>query len=116
MSNYHILNGSKNGNQFTVVFHVSIPNVNNEVGVNYRAAIVQAGTVTSQVPFIDAGEQSQIDAGELVEESYRFTTHSGETLAQKRDRLDAIYPVAVTRVQDEWAKRFSYWGYGRDVP
>lgn len=115
MSNYHITNGSSNGNVFTVVFHVPVPNVNNEVGINYRTAMVEYGTVTSSVPFISGAEQTQIDNGELVEYHHRFTTNPSETLLQKRDRIDALYSIVIAKVQERWANYLSYWGYSRDV-
>ena len=43
MSDYHVLQGSADGNSFAVVMHVLVPNVNNEVGVNYRIVVVQIG-------------------------------------------------------------------------
>lgn len=114
---YHILGGNRDGNSFQVVMHFSVPDVNNEAGVNYRTALVQTGLnlVVSRVPFIAPVEQTQLNDGELYEHLVTFNTHPGETLIQKRDRLDALYQAYQTLIQDRLQNRLSYWGYSRDV-
>lgn len=123
MANYHILTGSRDGNSFRIVMHVAVPNAANEVGVNYRTAIVEYLTnpdtgmmPKSGVPFIVSAEQIQLDSGELVEIGMNFHTHPGETLPEKQARLDSLYTAKTSTTQAEWEKRLSYWGYSRDVP
>jgi len=119
MSDYHILDGQPNGNRYRVVMHFSVPDVNNEVGVNYRTALLQrlGGSQPSQVPFIEVAEQTQLDAGELLEYIVPdFTTHPGETLLQKQDRLDSLYSTRQTQIQENLQARLEYWGFSRDVP
>ena len=118
MSDYHILTVSGDGNQFSVVAHFPVPNANNDVGVNYRTALIQSlgGSQPSAVPFIDPTEQTQLDAGELYEHSATFHTWPGESLLDKRDRLDALYTQKLAEVQQRLAYQLSYWGYSRDVP
>ena len=41
MSDYHILTVSDDGNSMRVAAHISVPDVTNDVGVNYRTALVQ---------------------------------------------------------------------------
>lgn len=41
MSDYHILNGLADGNQYRVVFHLPVPDMTNSVGVNYRMALME---------------------------------------------------------------------------
>ena len=41
MSDYHILSGDKNGNRFTVVMHLPLPDTTNAVGFSYRTAMVE---------------------------------------------------------------------------
>ena len=117
MSDYHILTVSDDGNSMRVAAHISVPDVNNDVGVNYRTALVQmlGGEQVSAVPFIEATEQDALNAGELYEYSASFHTWPGETTIQKRDRLDVLYGETVTRIQAVLAYRLSYWGYSRDV-
>ncbi len=117
MASYHILTASKNGNVLTVVMHIAVPDANNLVGENYRTILALLHSdFESQVLNITPEELASIVAGELVEESIRFTTHPGETLVQKRDRLDTLYGLAVTRVQAEWQQRLSCYGFEREVP
>ena len=118
MSDYHILEGSVDGNSFTVVMHIPVPDMDNEVGVNYRTVVVQAGLSpeVSAVPFITAAEQIQLDDGELYEHTRRFWTHPGESLLAKRERLDVLYTAMRTKIQAHFQHRLAYWGMSRDVP
>ena len=118
MSDYHILTVSEDGNLFSAVAHFPVPNVANDVGVNYRTALIQwlGGSQTSTVPFIEVAEQTALDVGELLERTYQFYTNPGEALLDKRDRLDALYAVKAAEVQTRLAYQLSYWGYSRDVP
>ena len=118
MSDYHILTTSGDGNTMQVVAHFPVPDAPNDVGVNYRMALIQSlgGEQLSGVPFIDAGEQAQLNAGELYEYSATFHTYPGETTLQKRDRLDALWAETQTRVLQQLSYRLSYWGYSRDIP
>ncbi len=118
MSDYHILSVSDDGNKFSVVAHFPVPDTNNDVGVNYRTALIQmlGGEQVSRVPFIAQAEQDALNAGSLYEHSATFRTHPGEALLDKRDRLDALYISKAAEIQQVIAYRLSYWGYNRDVP
>lgn len=119
MSNYHILAGDKYGNSFSVVFHVPVPDQDNNVSYSYRTAIVEqqggAANINSSVPFIGGAELTQLQAGELYEVSETFNSNPNETLAQKRDRLDTRYAEVVAEVQADFQDCLGYWGYSRDV-
>lgn len=120
MSDYHILEADQYGNSFRVVFHVPVPNQTNEVSYNYRTAIVEwqggAENVQSAVPFISGAELTQLQAGELYEVAESFNSNPTETLAQKRDKLDARFAAVVSDVQSDFQDRLGFWGYSRDVP
>ena len=121
MSNYHILAGNKDGNSFQIAMHIPMPNVNNEIGANYRMVLIQwlsvEGTMPrSVVPFIAAAEQAELDACELYEHMTTFYTHPGESLEAKRALLDALYTDATAKVQGILQRMLSYWGFDRDVP
>lgn len=118
MSDYHILSGDEAANAYVVIFHVSVPDVANEVGVNYRAAILeyQGEPIVSRVPFISGAELIQLEAGELYEVSRSYASNPLMDLAAKRDELDAMYAQVVIDTQDTLQKRLGYWGYSRDVP
>jgi hypothetical protein len=119
MSNYHILTGDRYGNQYQVVFHIPVPDMTNEVGYSYRTAIVEwqggASNIASSVPFISGDELTQLQSGELYEVSESFNSNPNETLAQKRDRLDARYAALVTATQADFQDILGYWGYSRNV-
>lgn len=119
MSNYHILTADEYGNRFNVVFHVLVPNADNDVGVNFRTAIVEwqggASAITSRLPGIGT-ELTQLQAGELYEVSRTFNSNPNETLAQKRARLDVYFAEAKVNEQARLSAILSYWGYQRDVP
>ncbi|GAF93443.1 unnamed protein product [marine sediment metagenome] len=120
MSNYHILSADQYGNSYRVVFHVPVPSQVNEIGTNYRTAIVEwqggAENIQSSVPFIAGAELTQMQAGELYEVSETFNSNPTQTLADKRDALDARFADVVSEVQADFQDRLGYWGYSRDVP
>ena len=119
MADYHVLTADHNGNAFTVAAHFPVPDQVNDVGYNYRAALVESlggPPVVSAVPFITAAEQRQLDDGELYERVYSLHSHPGETLLQKRDRLDLQWPGQRDIALQELIFKLSLWGYSRDVP
>lgn len=120
MSDYHILAADKYANSYSVVFHVPVPDAVNQVSYNYRTAIVEwqggATEITSQVPFIDGAELTQLQSGEVYEVGRKFHSNPNETLVQKRDRLDVIFGEIVTETQADFQDVLGYWGYERDIP
>jgi len=118
MSNYHVLAADEAANTYTIVFHVPVPDTLNTASVSYRTALIQylGGSQTSSVPFIDSGEQTQLDAGELYETSRQYYSNPAENLATKQAALDAMYAQVVSEVQADFQDRLGYWGYSRDVP
>ena len=118
MSDYHILTTSGDGNTMQVVAHFPVPDTNNDVGINYRTALIQSlgGEQASAVPFIAQAEQDALNAGELYEYSATFYTWPAETVLEKRARLDALWAEIRAQVLQRLSYRLSYWGYSRDVP
>lgn len=117
MADYHILSVNKYGTAAQVVMHFAVPDAVNDVGVNYRAALVaMQDDMTSAVLNLDAAEQAQLNAGEVFERSLTFHTHSGETLAQKRTRLDAKWILVKADTLAELAIWLRFYGYERDLP
>jgi len=102
------------------VFHVPVPDLVNEVGVNYRTAIVEwqggAAAIVSNVPFIEGPELTQLQAGELFEVRRTFHSNPDETLAQKRAKLDVMFADVQAEEQQNFQDILGYWGYNRDVP
>jgi len=93
MADYHILSADEYGNRFRVVMHFPVADQVNDASYSYRTAIVewQGGAPVQSILPNPGTEQAQMDAGELYEQSYEFSSHPGETLAQKRAKLDALY-------------------------
>jgi len=75
-----------------------------------------AEDITSTVPFIGGTELAELQAGQLYEATRTFHSNPGETLVQKRARLDIIFGDVVTEERGVFEKRLGYWGYSRDVP
>ena len=119
MSDYHILQGTDDGNSFSVAMHFPVPNVPNAVGTNYRTALVESrdlSTFESAVPWIDPLELTDLRAGIKLEHLYRFRSNPTETLAQKRDKLDVAYADELAIIQPQLSLSLEFWGYDRDVP
>lgn len=123
MSDYHILAGGDDGNNYAIAMHIPIGAGNNQASVSYRTAVVQFQTnpttglmPKSRVPFITAPEQAQLESGELLEIVIDFRTEPNQTLLQKRAALDTLYNALVIKVQADVAKRLEFWGLNRDVP
>ena len=118
MADYHILAADVNGNSFNVVMHFPVPDVANQVSVNYRTAIVEwkgGAPIQSALSNIGA-EQTQLDAGEILEHSVRFNSNPTENLAQKQARLDALWDSERVQKQAELVDILSFWGYERTIP
>ena len=78
MSDYHITSADVFGNRFNVVMHFPVPDQVNDAGVNYRTAVVEyqgGAPIQSVLPSIGA-EQTQLDAGEIIERT--ISTYRGD--------------------------------------
>lgn len=120
MANYHILNGKSDGNQLRVVFHLSMPDTNNAVGVGYQAALLMhlGGVQDSVVPasLLGANEQNDLTSGALYEHVWQFSTQPEMTLLEKQDIMDARYTAFASGVIAALQARLEFYGYSRDVP
>lgn len=117
MSNYHILEGRSDGNHFTVVYHLPVPDIDNAVGFNYREAVRgQLGVDwASTVPHITIGEKTQILAGELYEHSWGYDTQPGMSLVEKREELDAKFTTFSVGIIAQLEARYEFYGFDRDI-
>lgn len=121
MSDYHVLESDRyrRGKNFIVVFHIPVPDQDNEVGVNLRTALSEMrGTVPSRVPAnrLGAGEQAALDAGELYEHFWTYRARAGMTLIERRDELDTKFTALSGNIVGILMDVLAYWGYSRDVP
>lgn len=120
MSDYHILDGRADGNNYWVIFHIPVPDEFTEAGINLRTALSETfgGSMISAVPTnrLGAGEQDALDNGSLYEHPWGYDTHPGLTIIQKRNELDVKFNQFLVSIPNVLRKRLAYWGYGRDVP
>lgn len=124
MSDYHILqiNETHRGIMeiVSVVFHISIPDVNNDADVSYRQAIaslVNTENVTA-VPWLEVDfpqEYIDIQSGAVYEISKSVRVPVGLTPVQKRDRLDVYYNYVKSEILQKIQNKMAFWGFNRDV-
>ena len=123
MADYHVLNTDESGNALRVVFHVAIPNLTNDAGVNYRTALVawlggadDPTVIQSACPFISAGELTQMQAGEVFERVVELSSNPSEDYPTEQARLDAWHATVASDVADLVQTVLQYWGYERNIP
>ena len=117
MADMHVLAG--NGlHIWTLIMHFPVPDVDNEVGINYRTALVNSGlggtTMTEGVGpgQISVAEKAQIDAGEIYEHSIQFLAESGaDTLPELLAAAQEAYAREHARVTARFAKQLRYYGF-----
>jgi hypothetical protein len=104
-----------------VVFHFPVPDTTNFAGVNYRTALVEyltrdGATITSAYPGIDAGELTQLQAGEVYETVDTVVFDGKLSNTEKRDLIDATWTAKNSVFLAKFQEGLTFWGYDRDVP
>ena len=106
-----------------LALHLPVPDANNDVGVNFRAALVSSGiglrddgrrtVLPSGVDAgeIDPAEEAMIDSGQLFEVIRGAATDDPSTAV-----LDALFAQVRTEVQADLAVRLQFFGFERTVP
>lgn len=121
MSDYHILDGNRDGNTYRVIIHVAIPDDLNALGNSIRAAISQCRMLPdgtwpkSAVPFITTDEQGELDNGVKVEGEAILNTNPSEPLNIKTINLDKLVVIESDKLLMEWVNKVQYWGFSGDV-
>jgi hypothetical protein len=122
MADYHVLEGTPDGNSFRVVFHLSVPDVNNRVGVNVRTALVNSGVGGSTIlptgttgGTIRAAELTQVQAGAVFEVVETIHTNPSENAGKLRSRLDNRHSELQGKFNSWLQSRLSYYGYERTL-
>ena len=114
----HVLTGDGLG-VWTLAFHFAVADADNEVGVNYRTALINSGLggTSAMAEGTGAGqittaELAQVAAGELYEYSISVPLESGATNnAEMLATARAMYARDETRVLAALQKRLRYYGY-----
>ena len=117
MADMHVLAGD-GLYRWPLVMHFPVPNQNNEVGVNYRTALVNSnlgdtsmveGTGPGQITTV---EKALIDTGEIYEHSIQFLAESGaSTLTELLAAAREAYAREQTRVTAHLQKQLRYYGF-----
>ena len=117
MADLHVLAGD-GLYRWSLVMHFPVPDQNNEVGVNYRTALVNSGlggtsmTEGTGPGQITTAEVALIDAGEVYEHSIQFAAESGaSTLAELLVAAQDVYAREKVRVAAQLQKRLRYYGF-----
>lgn len=120
MANYHILTCAELKDRVDVVFHIAVPDENNEAGtVNLRTALSQSRQAGSLVPWLestDPAEYQQIQAGQIYEHQETVEFNAKVTTVQKRAIIDSRYGQLASRIPDKIRSVFCFWGLDRNVP
>ncbi len=123
MSDIHILTGN-NAGSITIAMHVPVPDVDNNVGVNYRTALVNSGigldTETGRRTVLPTGtgpgeinpaEEALIDAGELFEFLESTSVPLGTSNAQMIVIAENQYAATNNKLQQQIGERLRYFGH-----
>lgn len=116
MSDIHVMLGNDNGERVNLIFHYTVPNINNDVSVNYRTVLKDYITDhTSAVPGLDTAEQTNLDNGVLFEWPTLMSSEREKGLGQLQTRARALYTELQVEVIDTLKHRFRYTGASIDI-
>lgn len=121
MSDMHVIDGDGRGS-WKVVMHFAVPDADNDVGVNYRIALVNSGLKsTSVLPdgdgtggSISTDEKNDLAAGILYEHVVSLRLDgSGTTNASRVANLKKLYAAAETEVINKLQKQLKLFGHNQ---
>ncbi len=121
MSDIHVLDGGIDGKSWRVAMHFDVPDTDNNVGMNHRAALVASGIGGETVLPDGDGTNGTVIAAEkaLIESGGRYEhvvtipalESGGTTSAQLRTSIRHFYGRKKTDVLNGLAMRLKYFGY-----
>lgn len=117
MADMHVLTG--NGNQYIVVMHFLVPNLNNSVSVNYRTALVNSGLGgTTQLTEgtgpgqILTAEKAQVESGELYEYPIKVSADgTGQSTSGRQELLRRIYTATKNAIISDLQDKLKFFGH-----
>ena len=118
-NDYHVLSMRADGRTANIVFHIPIPVENNSTGTSLRTALSQyidGANYVSKVPWIQPGELTQIQNGELYEHSKTVKFLAADTNGQKQTKIDNRYTSLATTALNKIRAILKFWGMDRNVP
>lgn len=117
MSDIHTMLGSDDGEKINLIFHYTVPNINNDVGANYRTVVKDyVSDHASVVPDLPAGEQTNLNDGVLFEWPASMSTEREKGLGQLQTRARTLYTELEAETTDRLKHRFRYTATTIDVP
>ena len=116
MSDIHTMLGSDNGETLNLIFHYTVPNVNNDVGNNYRTIVKDyIADHTSAVPLLPGAEQTDLDNGLLFEWPASMSSEREKGLGQLQTRARTLYTELEPEVTGALKHRFRYTATTIDI-
>lgn len=120
MSNYHILKTATNMKTVNAVFHVPIPNANNEVGMNWRTAVIEsqggADNITSVLGNISSDELTALKNGSIYEHVVSVKLGSlNLTNAERLAKVEDTYISTKASIIAEKQITLNFYGYAGDI-
>ncbi len=117
MADMHVLTSGHG--EWRVVMHFAVPDANNAVTVNYRAALVSSGlggttaltegTGPGEIP---TAEKGQVESGAMYEHSASFRVESGGTSnAQLQAALREFYTQEKDHIIARLQRQLRYFGH-----
>lgn len=120
ISNYHIRETDIKLKTVSTVFHIPIPDTDNDVGVTWQAALVLslggADAISSVLTDITPEEESAMKAGSIYENvaTVRFSS-TDLTNAERLAEVEAAYTAASSAVLAEKQITLNFYGKSGDV-
>ena len=119
MSNYHVLQANSQRTKFTVIMHHEVPDEDNAASQTFALCLVEDEFVTNATRLpaahIDAAEVTQIESGEILEESVEFECNPGLSTFEIQAQVDSYFTAKAAKVETQIRARYAFWGFGRDV-
>ncbi len=122
MADMHIIDGDGK-KSWRVVMHFDVPDINNDIGISYRTALVTSGLARLSIlpdgdgsgGTIDADEKAALAAGTVYEHVVAANLDgTGTTNASRIASLKALYSAAETETVNNLKRRLKLFGHNQD--
>ncbi len=117
---WHALQTDKKFRWTDVVFHILIPDVDNQPGISLRSVLSEYlgnDTILSRVPNLESDENDSLQACILYEYFEKVVfSRANITPFEKQSEIDARCSTLKTEVPIDLQKILKYWGLKRNIP
>lgn len=114
MSDIHVLQGNIQEDIWACAFHVTVPDITNDVSVSYRAILKDFEVTLSAVPGLPSAEQTDLDNGALYEKV--IYVHTSQDHADRLQDVQDAYSQWAASVLSQLQSRYLFTGKTIDVP